>query len=230
MPDFTVKELNQNFLDIVDDLKSQPAGAKQKIVPKLSGVAASEAAAKIHATAKLSPFKSVLKEKFERLGVKHQIAPALLAGIASRESNMGMALKSIHTIYYGWGDYSTRWKHGEKSPTYHGFGVLQMDRITCPFAEVKLELNRSLGKIKLDPYEDRWLEWGIKTFTNKLSTAGDDYPKLASAEQFATALSKYNGGHVNKFYPENDKYTTGHDYANDTLARARWYAKNWEQI
>ena len=105
-----------------------------------------------------------------------------------------------------------------------------MDRITCPFVEVRLELTRSLGKIKLDPYEDRWLEWGIKTFTTKLSAAGDDYPKLASAEQFATALSKYNGGHPNKFYPENDKYTTGHDYANDTLARARWYAKNWGTI
>lgn len=156
MPELTVKELNQNFLDIVDDLKSQPTRAKQKIVPKFSGVEASEAAAKIHATAKNSPFKTVLKEKFERLGVKHQIAPALLAGIASRESNMGMALQPVSSIYWGWGDWSKR--DGEKVANYHGFGVLQLDKFMAPFVKVTSELQRSYGKLKLDPYEDRWIE------------------------------------------------------------------------
>jgi len=222
MPELTVKELNQNFLDIVEDLKSQPTGAKQKVVPKLTGVDASEAAAKIHAN--IANFKKVLKEKFETLGVKHQIAPALLAGIASRESNMGSALQPVSSIHWGWGDWSKR--KGEKVASYHGFGVLQLDKNMAPFVEVTSELKRSYGKIKLNPYEDRWLEWGIKTFTVKLNSAGKDYPKLASAEQFATALSKYNGGRKGLYYPENDLKTTGHDYANDTLARSRWYANN----
>ena len=114
----TVEELNKSFLDIVDGLKSPPTGAKGYGLfgkkQHITGLAASEKAAESHATQKASPFKSVLKEKFERLGIKNDIAPALLAGIASRESNMGMSLKSIRTVYYGWGDYSTRTKHGEK--------------------------------------------------------------------------------------------------------------------
>lgn len=230
----TVEELNKAFLDIVDGLEKQPTGAKGYGLfgkkAHITGVTASEKAAERHATQKGSPFKPVLKEKFERLGEQEQIAPALLAGIASRESNMGMALQPVSSIYWGWGNYGTRWKHGEKTASYHGFGVLQLDKVQAPFREVKEKLNRSYGKVKLDPYSDEWLLWGIKTFTTKLSAAGDDYPKLKTSEQFATALSKYNGGHANKFYPENDQYTTGHDYANDTLARARWYAKNWGTV
>ncbi len=227
----TVDELNQKFLDIVDGLISQPSGAKgyglfgKKI--HITGVVASEKAAKLHSS---YINDHSLKAKFEKLGIAYSIAPALLAGIASRESSMGRALRPESEIYWGWGDYGTRKTHGEKTPTYHGFGVLQLDRIAAPFPIVTKELNHSLGKIKLNPYEDRWLEWGIKTFTNKLDNAGTSYPKLATSEQFATALSKYNGGKKGFYYPDNDAYTTGKDYANDTLVRSRWYVKNWGNL
>ncbi|MGI8467843.1 MAG: hypothetical protein ACR2N3_05270 [Pyrinomonadaceae bacterium] len=223
----TVEELNQKFLDVVEGLKSQPTGAKTRIVPKLKGVPASEKAAELHSKF-INDYN--LKANFEKLGITYSIAPALLAGIASRESNMGTTLIKPTSIYWGWGDYGTRTSRGEKHPTYHGFGVLQLDRIAAPFSAVTTELNRSLGKIKLNPYEERWLEWGVKTFMNKLDNAGTSYPKLAASEQFATALSKYNGGRKGFYYPENDAYTTGKDYANDTLARARWYANNWSKI
>lgn len=227
----TVDELNQKFLDIVEGLKSQPFGAKGYGLfgkkAHITGVEASEKAAKLHSS---YIYDYNLKINFEKLGVVYLIAPALLAGIASRESSMGCALRPASEIYWFWGDYSTRKAHGEKSPTYHGFGVLQLDRIAAPFPSVTKELNESLGKIKLNPYEERWLEWGIKTFTNKLDNAGTSYPKLASPERFATALSKYNGGKKGFYYPENDAFTTGHDYASDTLARSRWYAKNWGKL
>lgn len=227
----TAGELNQRFLEIVEGLKSQPTGAKGYGLfgkkQHVTGVEASEKAAKLHSN---YIYDYNLKANFEKLGVVHSIAPALLAGIASRESSMGRTLRPVTEIYWGWGDYGTRKSQGEKSATYHGFGVLQLDRIAAPFPEVTKELNESLGKIKLNPYEERWLEWGIKTFTNKLDNAGTSYPKLASSEQFATALSKYNGGKKGLYFPENDVYTTGHDYANDTLARSRWYAKNWEKL
>lgn len=224
----TVEELNQALIDTIDDLKSQPTGTKSKLFGKKSkiiGVEGSEKAAELHAK-NINDYD--LKLKFEKLGVKYQIAPALIAGKASRESNMGQTLQRSSSIYWGWGDFSQR--TGETESTYHGFGILQLDRKTAPFATVRDELNRSLGKIKLNPYEERWIEWGLKTFDEKLDNAVKLYPKLATAEQFATALSKYNGGKKGFNYPENDKYTTGKDYANDTLIRARWFAQNWGKI
>lgn len=224
----TVEELNQVLIDTIDDLKSPPSGTKSKLFgkkSKLIGVEGSEKAAELHAK-NINDYD--LKAKFEKLGVKYQIAPALVAGKASRESNMGQTLQRGNSIYWGWGDFTQR--KGETEKTYHGFGVLQLDRNTAPFAAVREELNRSLGKIKLNPYEDRWLEWGLKTFDDKLDNAAKNYPKLATAEQFATALSKYNGGKAGLHYPDNDKFTTGRDYANDTLVRARWFAENWGKI
>lgn len=221
----TVEELNKAFLEMVGALASQPTGTKSKMFPDKSiiGVAGSEKAAQYHAPALK---QNSLRENFESLGVDYSIAPALLAGMGSRESNLGATLAKSSTIYWGWGDYSQR--KGEKGSTYHGFGVLQLDRNTAPFATVKDELNRSLGKIKLNPYEKRWLEWGVKAFMSKVEKTVANYPKQASAEQFATALSQYNGG-KGLLYPDNDAYTTGKDYANDTLIRARWFAQNWEK-
>ncbi len=223
----TVEELNKALLDIIDDLESPPSGAKHFIFKNISGVAASEQAAKLHAPRML---QYNLKTNFESIGVFLQVAPALLAGMGSRESDMGAALQSSKSIYWGWGDKSIRKKSGEKVATYHGFGVLQLDRIKCPIKEARKILNESLGKKQLNPYDYQWLKWGAETFTTKLAQAGDAYPTLKSPEQFATALSKYNGGHKKLYYPKNDYYTTQHDYAGDTMARARWYSKNWGTI
>jgi len=222
----TVDELNKAFLEMLGALESQPTGTKTNMFPDKSiiGVEGSEKAAQYHSSALK---KNSLKENFESLGAAYKLAPALLAGMGSRESNLGATLQKSSSIYWGWGDLSKR--NGEKSATYHGFGILQLDRKTAPFASVTDELNRSLGAIKLNPYEKRWLEWGVKTFLNKLEKTVKNYSKLASAEQFATALSQYNGGKGLQ-YPDNDQYTTGKDYANDTLIRARWYAQNWEKI
>lgn len=222
----TVKELNEALLEIIGELESQPTGTKKTVTfPKLYGVEASKKAAIAHSKL-LNNYE--MKSNFEKLGVEYEIAPALLAGKGSRESGLGSTLHKNVDIYWGWGDYSQR--TNEKSKTYHGFGVLQLDRITAPFREVTLELTHSLGRVKLNPYEYRWLEWGIKTFLLKLEQAGDNFPELETAERFATALSKYNGGKKGYYYPDNDKYTTGKDYANDTLVRASWFASNWEEI
>lgn len=224
----TVEELNQALIETIDGLKSQPQGTKSFPFgkkAKITGIEGSEKAAALHAKY-INDYD--LKTKFEKLGVAYQIAPALIAAKASRESSMGKTLQPASSIYWGWGDYSQR--TGETESSYHGFGILQLDRKTAPFATVRDELNRSLGKIKLNPYEERWIEAGLKTFDEKLDNAVKLYPKLATAEQFATALSKYNGGKKGFNYPENDKYTTGKDYANDTLIRARWFAENWGKI
>lgn len=219
----TVAELNQELVDIIDGVTTQPIGTVKTFTfkeknKKLYGVGASEKAAQYHAA---SMCNNNLKANFEDLGVTYQVAPALLAGLGSRESGMGSTLIRSSSILFGWGDL----RNGE----YNGFGILQLDRYNAPFASVTSELNRSYNKVKLNPYEERWLEWGVKTFLNKLENTQNKYKDIKSADQFATALSQYNGG-SGKTFPDNDKTTTGHDYANDTLVRARWYANNWETI
>jgi hypothetical protein len=64
----------------------------------------------------------------------------------------------------------------------------------------------------------------------KFEEAKANNPKLSEANQVATATSKYNGGIKGAAYPRNDAGTSGHDYANDTLARARWFANNWDKL
>lgn len=217
----TTAELNQRLLKTIEDVDPQPTGLKPHGKQR-GGVAESEAAAELHA--QYMP-KHDLKAKFERLGEKYSVPPALIAAIASRESNMGTQLKRTG-VYTGWGDFSKR--RGEKHKSYHGFGIIQVDRQTAPFPEIRRELQAAYGKRKLDPYAEEHIEWGVKCFLKKLDEARTNNPKLPEAEQIATAVSKYNGGKRGAVYPENDARTSGHDYANDTLIRARWFAQDWD--
>lgn len=237
----TVKELNNKLIELINGLDPQPTGDKGYDLfgkkSKLTGVAASEKAAQIHST-QLKLYS--LKSNFEQLGLAKQLPPALLAGKGSRESGLGTTLASktnikiikgkrtsIENLYWGWGDYSQR--SGEKSATYHGFGILQIDRKTSPKTLINNELTKALGVIQLNPFDYRWLEIGADIFLEKLKISGvTDFSK-ATSNSFATALSRYNGG-AGKLYPNSDQGTTGGDYANDTLIRARWFAQNWEKI
>lgn len=237
----TVNELNNKLIELIDGLNPQPTGDKGYDLfgkkSKLTGVVASEKAAQLHSS-QLKLYS--LKSNFEQLGVAKQLPPALFAGKGSRESGLGTTLApkttskvikgkriSSENLYWGWGDYSQR--SGEKLATYHGFGILQIDRKTSPKAVVNAELTKSLGVIQLNPFEYRWLEIGAEIFLEKLKISGiTDFAK-ATSNKFATALSRYNGG-AGKIYPNSDQGTTGGDYANDTLIRARWFAQNWEKI
>ena len=219
----TIAELNKDLVDLIDGVTTQPVGTVKTFTFKvkkmnLYGVEASKKAAQFHAPLLCN---NNLKTNFEDLGVQYQVAPALLAGMGSRESGLGGTLQKSSSIYWGWGDY----RNGE----YNGFGILQLDRYGVPLASAKEKLKNAYGKTKLNPYEKIWLEWGVQTFLNKLEITQGKYSDLKSADQFATALSQYNGGKGLQ-YPKNDQYTTGHDYANDTLVRAHWFGENWESI
>ena len=215
-------DLNKKLLETITAVDPQPTGIKPK-KKQLGGVSASESAASRHSKLMVN---NDLKAKFERLGDKYGVPPALIAGIASRESNMGSALKQSG-VYTGWGDFGQR--KGEKVSSYHGFGIIQVDRVTAPLG-INKELQTAFGKTQLDPYSEEHIEWGVKSFLKKLEEAKANNPKDSEAEQIATAISKYNGGIKDATYPKNDAGTSGKDYANDTLARARWFANNWDKI
>ena len=161
-----------------------------------------------------------LKAKFELIGKKYNLSPALLAGIASRESNIGGEFGSNkHKPHYGWGD------HGRAA------GIMQIDKFTAaiPNAE-KRELQAAYrNNENLDPFSLKNIEQGAREFKNKLHIAEHRFPKLSSEAQTATAISLYNGGDQHA-WPHSDQGTTSGDYANDTLIRARYYAKNWDKL
>jgi hypothetical protein len=221
----TTAELNQKLLETIKAVDPQPTGIKPHKLKsgKMSpgGVEASESAAKIHATR--MPAHD-LKAKLERLGEKYSLPPALIAGIASRESDMGRSTRQTGTLA-GWGD-------PDKGGELHGFGIIQVDKYKAPVPGLPKILQEAYGKRKLDQYAEEHIEWGVQSFLIKLENVRSSNPKLSEANQIATALSKYNGGYRDNkvVYPQNDVRTTGHDYANDTLARTRWFANNWDKL
>ena len=101
-----IQDLNKTFLDIVVALKAQPQGAKSSMFndKNIKGVEGSEKAAQYHSSALK---QNNLKSNFELLGLEYHIAPALLAGIGSRESNLGATLQSNTLIRARW--YTQNW-------------------------------------------------------------------------------------------------------------------------
>lgn len=227
----TTAELNQKLLDTIKNLSTQPTGMKPVVNKKTSktikpgGVDVSEQAAKLHIS---SMEKKGLKARFETVGQKYSVPPALLAAIASRESNMGNALHQKDDVFFGWGDKSKR--KGEAKKQWHGFGIMQVDKNTGELPESKAELLNAYGKQKLDPYSEHHIDQATQIFLTKLEKVKQQFPKLSPEEQIATAVSRYNGGDTSQFFPKSDHRTTGRDYANDTLVRARHFAKEWDKL
>ncbi len=175
----------------------QPAGAsvktaKQDHLP--GGVASSETMAKTDRNRVMAH-----KEKFKVAGLEHNLPPALLAAIASRESRGGAVLKN------GFGDGG------------HGFGIMQVDNRN-PFP-----VQHDGG-----PAGQAHINQATQILTNKLVAVKAGFPDLTAVEQLEMAVSRYNGG-AGKRPPNSDEKTTGGDYMNDVWARARFYARveNW---
>ena len=139
-----------------------------------------------------------LRHKFEVAGQKYDIPPAVLAAIASRETHGGSLLSRNGT-----GD------HG------HGYGILQVDdRSHRP--------DRSGGA-----YGQAHINQAAAIFDAKLDAVKKQYPNLSPEDQLQTAVSRYNGG-SGRPHPNSDRGTTHADYANDTLARAQYFAGHWD--
>lgn len=222
----SVSLLNSRVLDLVSELNPSPAGPRRKVSARTGkitdpgGIASAENQARLHAREYLSP---ELKLRFEKVAEKYGVSPALIAGIASRESGLGVYLNhDKDSVFYGWGDYSRR--KGESHSQYHGFGIMQIDKNTGDTS-----LQSSYGKTRLDPYSVKHIARGVEIFLGKLRDVQAKFPHLTEAQQLMTAVSRYNGGKRMPF-PSSDSGTTGGDYANDTLIRARWFAANWNQI
>lgn len=205
--------LNNQFLDSLGNIK---AHGKDGSVSASIGEARGDA----H---RITP---ELKARFEKIGEKYGIPPALLAGIASRETNIGAEFHGKTgkgSVLHGWSDF--------RNGSYQGFGIMSVDKKQADLpASERRELQDACGKTKMDPYSEKNIDQAAREFKNKLEAVEKKFPNLNKDAQMATAVSRYNGGGTRHAFPLSDRRTTGHDYANDTLVRARYYAQNWGQL
>ncbi|XP_064161693.1 lysozyme g-like [Anguilla rostrata] len=137
------------------------------------------------------------KDAIQRAAQAHQIDPAVVAAIISRETRGG----SPHVMSNGWGD------HG------YAFGLMQVDR---RHHKPEGEWNSQQHIIQGTGI----LAWFINQMKAK-------FPSWSKEQQLKGGIAAYNCGDQRVCsYEEIDSNTTRHDYSNDVVARAQFYKRN----
>lgn len=140
------------------------------------------------------------------------IHPAVIAGIASRESDAGRLLYRTD----GWGDF--------RNGTYHAYGIMQCDVYVDPLHYVGLNCTtyhwdsfdhiNVQTKYELVPY--------IEAVRRK-------FPSWTDEQTLQGGVAAYNFGVGNvRSWDHLDVGTTHNDYSNDVIARAQWLIKKYK--
>lgn len=145
---------------------------------------------------RVTKYKSIIN----RVGGRKGIDPALIAAIMSRESRAGNTLDSR-----GYGDNG------------NGFGLMQVD--------VNPRGGGHIARGAWDSEEHVDQATGILVyFIDKISSK---FPGWSKEQKLKGGIAAYNMGDGNVHdYPNVDARTTGRDYSNDVVARAKWYKTN----
>lgn len=142
--------------------RCRPTGASGRTARqdrlRVTGVEASRQMAATDARMVL-PYMS----KFDAAGRAHNLPPALLAGIASRESRGGAVLD----------------RNGE-GDNGHGFGLMQVDNRN-PFPVVR----------EGGPFGQPHIDQATEILASKLAQVRRELPNLSQEEQLQTAVSRY---------------------------------------
>ncbi|EMP27175.1 Lysozyme g, partial [Chelonia mydas] len=139
----------------------------------------------------MKKYKTIIKSA----GRKRCVDPAVIAGIISRESHAGKALK------HGWGDRG------------NGFGLMQVDK----------RYHRLVGKWNSKTH----VLQGTDILVGMIKRIQKKFPRWTKEQQLKGGISAYNAGTRNvRTYSKMDIGTTGNDYANDVVARAKFYKRN----
>ncbi|MEE6470432.1 hypothetical protein FKM82_008969 [Ascaphus truei] len=100
----------------------------------------------------------------------------------------------------GWGDH------------YNAFGLMQIDK--------------RYHKIRGAWNSEENISEGTQILIEMYSAIKKKFPRWSINELLKGAIAAYNAGPGNiRGYPEVDSRTTGHDYSNDVVARAKYYRK-----
>ncbi|KAK5865374.1 hypothetical protein PBY51_019652 [Eleginops maclovinus] len=139
------------------------------------------------------------KSKIQSVGGRSGIEPALIAAIISRESRAGNQLKN------GWGDNGNAW------------GLMQVD----------VNPNGGGHSPRGAWDSEEHLTQATKILTDFIDLIGKKFPSWSSEQRLKGGIAAYNMGDGNVHsYLEVDANTTGKDYSNDVVARAKWYKRN----
>nr|AFQ35958.1 goose-type lysozyme 1 [Mytilus galloprovincialis] len=174
------------------------------MAPKYGGMAASHLAIDRDIT-EMDKRKSC----YLKAAANNCIHPAVIAGIASRESRAGKMLYSTN----GWGDH------------HHAYGIMQCDVRVDPlhpynknctsFLWYSCDHINAMTKYVLVPY--------IEAVKQKL-------PSWSDAQALQGGVAAYNFGVRNvRTWDKLDIGTTHNDYSNDVIAQAQWliHRYNW---
>ncbi|XP_061584787.1 lysozyme g-like [Cololabis saira] len=195
----TTKESKPVYGKYGDIMKVETTGASritaQQDKLEYSGVAASETMAKMDAE-RMKEYKT----KILNVAKSFDIDPALIAAIISRESRAGNTIKDKN----GWGDWNPR------RNKYNAFGLMQVD------------VNPDGGDHT--PVGEWDSEEHIEQATGILVRYIEEFSSWPKKQWLKGGIAAYNAGPGDvKSYANVDENTTGKDYSNDVVARAKWY-------
>ncbi len=143
-------------------------------------------------------------DKLAQHATAHGLAVPYFYAIASRETNCVNEL----------GDF--------QSDGAHGVGIVQID-IQHDIARQA----RDSGSWKTNP--DPLIEVGAQMLAGNISLAKSTFPAFTQEQALKVAASGYNAGMGNAIAGSNegdsDKFTTGHDYGADVMARMAIFAE-----
>lgn len=140
------------------------------------------------------------RSRFDAVGVRLSIPPALLAGIASRETRGGQLLDA-----QGFGD------HG------NAFGIMQVDK----------RHHQIVGTS--DPGSEAHIEQATRILADFAAVIAQHHQDWPAIRRLQGAVAAYNVGPDNvRTLDGMDRGTTGDDYSNDVWARALFYAARWQ--
>ncbi|XP_070849118.1 uncharacterized protein [Chaetodon trifascialis] len=139
------------------------------------------------------------KEAIKSVGKKLHVHPALIAAIISRQSQAGTKL----------------------SPT--GFGM------TDPNCFGLMQINRHYHAVKGNPFSEEHLDQGVTFLIQLIKTMTRMKRDWSKEQQLKGALACYIAGEervIPLSYEELDSVTPNRDFANDVVARAKWFINN----
>ncbi|XP_070683788.1 lysozyme g-like [Pempheris klunzingeri] len=147
----------------------------------------------------------IYRSKIFSVGAEYGISPALIAAIISRESRAGNVLQN------GWGDYDS------SRGAYNAWGLMQVD--------VNPNGGGHTARGAWDSKEH--LCQGTEILVYFIKRISNKFPGWTKEQQLKGGIAAYNTGDGRVYsYADVDRNTTGGDYANDVVARAKWYKDN----